>query len=99
MGFFPDLYVPESGKTQEWCERVLKAISQYSIKSTAFRNERIKDFKNYDMFKGTYDLKAFDYITNQFGVVAPARLVHYPWINTRINELVGQFLQTPLQFS
>lgn len=98
MAFLPDLYVPESGKTQAWCEQVLRACAQYSIKSTAFRNERIKDFKNYDMIKGTYDLKDFDYITNQFGVVTPARLVHYPWMNTKIDTIVGEFLSTPFEF-
>jgi hypothetical protein len=95
---FPSLYVPESGKTRDWCKQMLMAISQYGLSTQALRTEREKDHRNYAMMRGEIDQNEFKYLTNQYGVVAPARMVHYPIINRKVETLVGEWLGQPMSY-
>lgn len=94
---FPAQFVLESEKTQEWCETWVNAIVQYmAYAESPYRNSRTNDIQNYNIYNGDLDLEDFKYITEQYGMAYPARLVNYPIISPKIDLLVGEDLRRPL---
>ena len=88
---FPAQFVLDSEKTDEWCENWVNAIVAYP-----YRRSRTNDIQNYNLYNGDLNLEDFKYITEQYGMSYPARLVNYPIISPKIDLLVGEDLRRPL---
>lgn len=95
---FPKQNIPKAQKTEEWHKENIKAILK-KAKSTTSVTERSKDFENYLLVTGQFDPKQFEYVTDMYGITAPARLVNYPIIMPKINLLAGEIISQPLRWS
>lgn len=94
---FPAQYVTESDKTDEWCNSWINAIIGYmSYSDSPHKSSRINDIQNYNIYNGEIELDDFKYITEQYGMSYPARLVNYPIISPKIDLLVGEDLRRPI---
>lgn len=94
---FPAQYVTESEKTDEWCESWINAIIGYmSYSDSPHKSSRVNDIQNYNIYNGEIELDDFKYITEQYGMSYPARLVNYPIISPKIDLLVGEDLRRPI---
>ena len=94
---FPPQFVLESEKTEEWANQWVNAVVAYmSYVESPYKNSRLNDIQNYNIYNGTLDLEDFKYITEQYGMAYPARLVNYPIISPKIDLLVGEDLRRPL---
>tara|TARA_R110000782_G_scaffold250012_2_gene337273 strand:- start:189 stop:2486 length:2298 start_codon:yes stop_codon:yes gene_type:complete len=94
---FPAQYVTESEKTDEWCNSWINAIIGYmSYSDSPHKSSRINDIQNYNIYNGEIELDDFKYITEQYGMSYPARLVNYPIISPKIDLLVGEDLRRPI---
>lgn len=96
---FPKQNIPEKQKTKEWHKKCVDAIMSFAKDHTKFTDERKKDHDNYLLFSGHFDPKAFQYVTDAYGITSPARLVNYPIIKPKIDLLVGELVSQPLQFT
>ena len=97
-GIFPKQNIPDGQKTKQWCNEMIDAILKYDGISNRRAREKKKDYDNYMLFNGVFDVKQFEYLTDTFGLSSPARLVNYPIISPKIDLLVGEFVSTPLKF-
>jgi hypothetical protein len=97
---FPKQYIPENEKTEEWHKQCLEAIlnSARATSNSMFATERKKDYENYQIINGQFDPKQFEYLTDMYGMTAPARFVNYPLILPKVDALVGEFVSQPLNF-
>lgn len=98
-GLFPRQNIPESKKTKAWHKENILAMLAYQNYTTKFNRERKKDYENYLLFNGVFDTKQFEYITNTYGISSPARLVNHPIIAPKIELLVGEFMNNPLDIT
>lgn len=57
---------------------------------------RTKDIRNYLIYNGQVNQQDYSYITEQYGLTYPARLVNYPIITPKIDLLVGEEIRRPL---
>lgn len=96
---FPKQNIPEEKKTEEWHKDCLVAVLQNNKGSNKFTQEKIKDYENYLLVHGQFDTKQFKYVTDMYGITAPARLVNYPIIMPKIDLLVGEVVSQPLRWS
>ena len=96
---FPKQNIPEEKKTEEWHKDCLDAVLRNHQGSNKFTQERIKDYENYLLVHGQFDTKQFKYVTDMYGITAPARLVNYPIIMPKIDLLVGEVVSQPLRWS
>lgn len=96
---FPKQNIPEKEKTKEWHLKCVDAIVSFTRDHTKFTNDRKKEHDNYLLWSGHFDPKAFQYVTDAYGITSPARLVHYPMMNHKIDLLVGELVSQPLQFT
>ena len=78
----PALIIPEEEKTPEWWNN--------------YEEGRAKDIRNYQIYNGQLNQDDYAYITEQYGLTYPARLVNYPIITPKIDLLVGESLRRPL---
>ena len=93
---FPSMMVGEHEKTEEWCDQVINSIIGYMAYSgSVFRNSRAADIQNYNVYNGRIEASDFKYITEQYGMAYPARLVNYPIIQPKIDLLLGEELRRP----
>jgi len=93
----PSMVVAEKEKTQEWCEQVLHAIVSYmGIEDGAYSSSRTKDIRNYQIYNGVLNQSDYKYITEQYGLTYPARLVNYPIITPKIDLLIGEEIRRPV---
>ena len=93
----PPLIIPEDEKTPEWCEQVLDSIISFmSYDGSNYEEGRAKDIRNYQIYNGQLNQDDYAYITEQYGLTYPARLVNYPIITPKIDLLVGEVLRRPL---
>ena len=77
----PSLVVSEKQKTDEWCEQVLNSIISYmGSDSGIYQSSRVKDIRNYQIYNGVLNQSDYTYLTEQYGLTYPARLVNYPII-------------------
>ena len=77
----PPLVLSEAEKTPEWCEQVLDSIISYmSYDDGFYLSGRTKDIRNYLIYNGQVNQQDYSYITEQYGLTYPARLVNYPII-------------------
>ena len=94
---FPAQFVLESEKTEEWANQWVNAVVAYmSYTESPYKNSRLNDIQNYNIYNGNLDLEDFKYITEQYGMSYPARLVNYPIISPKIDLLVGEDLRRPI---
>jgi len=93
----PSMMVSEKQKNKEWCNQVLDAIVGYmGISEGHYDSSRIKDIKNYQIYNGELNASEYTYLTEQYGLTYPARLVNYPIITPKIDLLVGEEIRRPL---
>jgi len=93
----PSMMVSEKQKNKEWCNQVLDAIVGYmGVSEGHYDSSRIKDIKNYQIYNGELNASEYTYLTEQYGLTYPARLVNYPIITPKIDLLVGEEIRRPL---
>ena len=93
----PSMVVGDKEKNNEWCEQVLDAIVSYmGTDGGDYSSSRAKDIKNYQVYNGSINQSDYKYITEQYGLTYPARLVNYPIITPKIDLLIGEELRRPI---
>ena len=93
----PSMVVAEKEKTQDWCRQVLNAITSYmGAEGGSYHSARVKDIRNYQIYNGVLSQGDYSYITEQYGLTYPARLVNYPIISPKIDLLLGEELRRPI---
>ena len=93
----PSMVISEKEKTEEWCRQVLKAITSYmGSGGGSYYSSRVKDVRNYQIYNGVLTQSDYTYITEQYGLTYPARLVNYPIITPKIDLLLGEELRRPI---
>ena len=93
----PSMVIADKEKNDEWCEQVLRAIVSYmGSGGGTYSSSRIKDIKNYQIYNGSLNQADYSYITEQYGLTYPARLVNYPIITPKIDLLIGEELRRPI---
>lgn len=95
---FRNFYVPEKEKTHDWACGIVDQFSHYGLNNATFNSEREKMFNNYEFIVGEYRLDQFTYLTDRFGEVTPARMVHYDLLNVKLEKLEGDYLEQPFEF-
>ena len=94
---FPSMMVSEKEKNDEWCNSVLGSITSYmSYNESSHGDARARDINNYSIYNGNINQGDYAYITEQYGLSYPARLVNYPIIAPKIDLLVGEELKRPI---
>lgn len=96
---FPRQNIPASKKNEEWVLNCVNSILSYQDTGDRYRNEKVKDHENYLLAEGHFDVKQFEYVTEMYGITAPARLVNYPIIMPKLDLLAGELLSQPLAFT
>ena len=93
----PSMVVSEKKKNKELCDQVLNAITRYmGVDSGHYNSSRVRDIKNYQIYNGQLNQADYKYLTEQYGLTYPARLVNYPIITPKIDLLVGEEIRRPL---
>ena len=97
---FPRQAISDSEKDLEWCKENLRAITKYVGNRTngydSALTSRDKDINNYNLYNGYVNAKDYEYITDQYGIPYPAQLAHYPLVSTKIDLLVNEDSERPL---
>ena len=96
---FPRQNIPSSKKNEEWVLNCINSIIAYQDTGDRYRNEKVKDHENYLIAEGYFDTKQFEYVTDMYGITAPARLVNYPMIMPKLDLLAGELISQPLSFT
>ena len=93
----PSMVVSEKKKNKDWCRQVLNAITSYmGSEGGSHHSARVKDIRNYQIYNGVLSQGDYSYITEQYGLTYPARLVNYPIITPKIDLLLGEELRRPI---
>ena len=93
----PSMLISDKEKNDEWCEQVLNAISSFmAAEGGEYASTRTRDIRNYQIYNGVLNQNDYKYITEQYGLAYPARLVNYPIITPKIDLLIGEELRRPL---
>jgi len=93
----PSMVIAEKDKTQDWCRQVLNSVTGYmGAEGGSYHSTRTKDIRNYQIYNGQLSQGDYSYITEQYGLTYPARLVNYPIITPKIDLLVGEEIRRPL---
>ena len=93
----PSMVVAEKQKTKDWCRQVLNAVTSYmGSEGGSHHSTRVKDIRNYQIYNGVLSQGDYSYITEQYGLTYPARLVNYPIISPKIDLLLGEELRRPI---
>lgn len=96
---FPRQNIPEAKKDKDWHMACVNSVINYTRDYNGFVDSRKKDHENYLIAAGEFDHKQFKYVTDMYGMTAPARLVNYPIIMPKLDLLAGELISQPLQFS
>lgn len=96
---FPPMMLSDGEKNKEWCEQMIDAITMqiYGDNGT-FEDDVQSDIINYAIYNGDIEVSDFAYLTEQYGLAQPARLVNYPIISPKIDLLLGEELKRPLDY-
>ncbi len=95
---FPRQNVPESQKTEKWhSDCVDYFLNQQQVET--YVTNKTKDFENYLIASGEFKKDQFKYLTEMYGMTAPARLVNYPLIQNKLDLLAGELITQPLQYT
>jgi len=93
----PSMVIADKEKNDEWCEQVLNAITSYmGSDGGEYSTSRTRDIRNYQIYNGELNQGDYKYITEQYGLTYPARLVNYPIITPKIDLLIGEELRRPI---
>ena len=93
----PSMVVAEKEKTKDWCRQVLNAVTGYmGSEGGSYHTSRTKDIRNYQIYNGQLSQGDYSYITEQYGLTYPARLVNYPIITPKVDLLLGEELRRPM---
>lgn len=93
----PSMVIAEKDKTEDWCRQVLNAVTGYmGAEGGSHYSTRVKDIRNYQIYNGQLSQGDYSYITEQYGLTYPARLVNYPIITPKIDLLVGEEIRRPI---
>tara|TARA_R110000787_G_scaffold205068_1_gene315556 strand:+ start:3059 stop:5323 length:2265 start_codon:yes stop_codon:yes gene_type:complete len=97
---FPRQSISDSEKDLEWCKENLKAITKYVGNSSSGQESKLsgreKDIANYNLYNGHLNAADYEYITDQYGIPYPAQLANFPLISTKIDLLVNEDGERPL---
>jgi hypothetical protein len=96
---FPRQNIPERDKNEEWHSNTVDAIVSQSRQNSRYLSSRKNDHENYLIVNGDFDGKQFEYVTDMYGITAPARLVNYPIILPKLDLLAGELISQPLQYT
>ena len=93
----PSMVIADTEKNDEWCEQVLNAITSYMASEGGdYSTSRNRDIRNYQIYNGELNQGDYKYITEQYGLTYPARLVNYPIITPKIDLLIGEEIRRPI---
>tara|TARA_R100001377_G_scaffold78892_1_gene56818 strand:- start:1594 stop:3846 length:2253 start_codon:yes stop_codon:yes gene_type:complete len=92
----PRQAIPESKKTLEWCKDNLRAITKTLGTGGKHNDSKNKDIANYNMYNGFVNSQDYEYITEQYGVPYPAQMNNFPLTSTKIDLLVNEDTERPL---
>ena len=96
---FPRQNIPAVEKTEEWHKKNVDAVLSYHKDYTAFVDSKKKDHENYLIASGEFNHKQYEYLTDMYGLTAPARFVNYPMIMPKLDLLAGELISQELLFS
>jgi hypothetical protein len=96
---FPRQSIPESEKDIDWHRKNIDAILKYHTYNKGYLHVRKNDHENYMIVNGDFDHKQFEYVTDMYGITAPARLVNYPIILPKLDLLAGELISQALQYT
>jgi hypothetical protein len=95
----PDQTIPETKKTKEWHMEHALGYARYSI--TDNYNEQRKDilkyYRGYNAELNNKERKLADAIERPHGTYLGIEYVVYPLIQSKIEQIVGEFIQRPLR--
>ena len=95
---FPRQNIPESEKDEQWhLDCVHYFLNQQQVET--YVSNKTKDFENYLIASGEFNKDQFKYLTDMYGMTAPARLVNYPMIQNKLDLLAGELITQPLQYT
>ena len=84
-GYYPKQFLPDSEKTQEWCEQNLRAIAKnLEITNETIVNEKNKDINNYMLYNGHVNMK--DYINSKFKIFENQNKRQFALVNTNLKN-------------
>ena len=93
----PSMVIADKEKNDEWCEQVLNAVTSYmATEGGDYSTSRNRDIRNYQIYNGELNQGDYKYITEQYGLTYPARLVNYPIITPKIDLLIGEEIRRPI---
>ena len=93
----PSLVISDKEKNDEWCRQVIHAIVSYmGTEGGTYSSSRVRDIRNYQIYNGVLNQSDYTYLTEQYGLTYPARLVNYPIITPKIDLLIGEELRRPI---
>lgn len=95
---FPRQNIPESKKDEDWHRDCVDYFLKQQQVET-FVSNKTKDYENYLIASGEFNKDQFKYITDMYGMTAPARLVNYPLIQNKLDLLAGELITQPLQYT
>ncbi len=95
---FPRQNIPESKKDEDWHRDCVDYFLKQQQVET-FVSNKTKDYENYLIASGEFNKDQFKYITDMYGMTAPARLVNYPLIQNKLDLLAGELIVQPLQYT
>lgn len=95
---FPRQNIPESKKDEQWHKDCIDYFLKQQQVET-FVSNKTKDYENYLIASGEFNKEQFRYITDMYGMTAPARLVNYPLIQNKLDLLAGELITQPLQYT
>ena len=92
----PRQAIPESEKNLEWCKDNLRAITKTLGAGGKHNDSKNKDIANYNLYNGFINSQDYEYITEQYGVPYPAQMNNFPLTQTKIDLLVNEDTERPL---
>lgn len=95
---FPRQNIPENQKDEDWHRDCVDYFLQQQQIETYVSN-KTKDYENYLIASGEFNKDQFKYVTDMYGMTAPARLVNYPLIQHKLDLLAGELITQPLQYT
>ena len=91
--YYEDVYISESGKSKK--DYLVGNIDHW-IGNLVQRKDHIKTYRNY--YNGLRDNKEYEYLTDNYGIGAPASLNFTNLIKARVDSLVEQVESDTLSY-
>lgn len=95
---FPRQNIPDNQKDEAWHKNCVDFFLQQQ-QTEKYVSNKTKDYENYLIASGEFNKDQFKYITDMYGMTAPARLVNYPLIQNKLDLLAGELITQPLQYT